>query len=42
MMPNRGIDEKGSSSNSRPKNSGEANKYAYKDNYMGKNPMTHT
>jgi hypothetical protein len=42
MMPNRRIIEKGSSSNSRPQNYGEANKYAYKNNYIGKNPMNRT
>jgi hypothetical protein len=41
-MPNKGIVEKESSSNSRPKNSVETNKYAYKNNYMGENPMTRT
>jgi hypothetical protein len=41
-MPNKGIVEKESSSNSRPKNYVETNKYAYKNNYMGENPMTRT
>jgi hypothetical protein len=41
-MPSKGVFEKGSSSNNRPKNSEEANKYAYRNNYMGKNPMTRT
>ncbi|MCI30183.1 hypothetical protein A2U01_0051392, partial [Trifolium medium] len=34
--------EKGSSSNPNPRNSYESNKYSYKNNYMGKNPMTRT
>ncbi|MCI04018.1 hypothetical protein A2U01_0025060, partial [Trifolium medium] len=40
-LPNQRFVEKGSSSNNRPKNAQEA-KYAYKSNYMGKNPMTRT
>jgi hypothetical protein len=42
MTPIRGFVEKGNTSVSRPKVSGEAKKYAYKNNYMGKNPMTRT
>ncbi|MCI38750.1 hypothetical protein A2U01_0059979, partial [Trifolium medium] len=36
------IVEKGNSSGNRPMNFVQANKYAYKNNYMGKNPMTRT
>ncbi|MCI48557.1 hypothetical protein A2U01_0069800, partial [Trifolium medium] len=36
-LPNQRFAEKGSLSSNRPKNYGEA-KYAYKSNYMGKNP----
>ncbi|MCI61338.1 hypothetical protein A2U01_0082595, partial [Trifolium medium] len=41
MAPNQRFAERGSSSNNKPKNSGEAS-YAYKSNYMGKYPMTRT
>ncbi|MCI16446.1 hypothetical protein A2U01_0037588, partial [Trifolium medium] len=34
--------EKGSSSNANQNNSSEAKKYSYRNNYMGKNPMTRT
>ncbi|MCI33704.1 hypothetical protein A2U01_0054921, partial [Trifolium medium] len=41
MTPNQRFVEKGSSSNNKLKGYVEA-KYAYKSNYMGKNPMTRT
>ncbi|MCI17234.1 hypothetical protein A2U01_0038381, partial [Trifolium medium] len=39
---NKKVMEKGSSSNANPKNSYETKKYSYRNNYMGKNPMTRT
>jgi hypothetical protein len=39
---NKSFTEKGSSSNTGSGNSGDPKKFAYKSNYMGKNPMTRT
>ncbi|MCI12940.1 hypothetical protein A2U01_0034050, partial [Trifolium medium] len=42
ITPIRNYVERGSSSNSKSNQSIDSKKYAYKNNYMGKNPMTRT